>query len=1597
MCKRAYKMTSLMLVIVILFTILAPTCQPLMPAGAYAAAREAVPLFRNDLLTGEGLTALTPDIFTPGVSTSKISAPGMLTSEELTSKMLASKMLPSDIMALNIPETGIDSTGSTLKVGEQSVSAQPCAVEFEHAAYYALRSDDYVYIPVVLTGEMVSGADVPVNYATSDGTAVAGVDYQPASGTLSITRADLARQYNFIKIKLIKNSGTGDKIFQLTLSNPPPGVVLGDQYQAVVTIRSSYDYAAGAAWVDLYNGQSGDTGIGNWDGISPPDTFGAKEDTLYGSVKTLSVSSYINGIQEGTQGFQTKKAYRMSGLQFEWRTRHDGPVYAIISSQPGTVSANFDTLPPSTSRVGQVNEHTFNFNTYSISSKNSKSPLYVGFYAEKPSGFLELLNAKIQKKQYDFHVSIPSGSALEVAGKRYESSFTGRFTYDGSEKLKAIAPAGHSFLGWDYYLPNGDSGQLTDDDGEITINDLVTKMGNVFNLYEAQNLGIQLRPVFTRNTYIITVSSTPGGTATGGGSYLYGSEVTLKATPSSGNVFSHWSIAGEEPVDDNPWIFTAEKHLTVTANFVKGYKITAEASPPEGGTAVIEGKTMENAPITARATRNPGYRFVSWTKDTPLPLGTLVSTNADYFFNAIEDIHLVANFELIQSNISVEAYPTSGGKVSGSGVYSYGSAVALEAVPYSDYEFVNWTENGQEVSSSAAYNFPLTTETDRVFTANFSLKPGNFSMTPCSQFVGEPVTFDASLIFKDNAGITFDWQFGDGSSASGEKVSHAYTTAGKYEIILVARKGSQELVNKTREITIMEPLPPEQSDFRVEPRGVSRVAPGGKTSWTVVFTNNGVPMANKVINVNDELLGGSVDITTGAAGEAAYETSVPASQPQYGLYNVTFSHDTLAAARLLQVFSSSVTLTGQVFDSYSGRRIAGVQVSAGGQTALTDSEGKYTITGLPSGDCVLAAVLDGYQVASHELDLVSSASVCNIPLVRYIPGTLPVIGLVYSERSDSVRGVDRFFPYGEGLPLKFNVTIDWRGHAPGAVNFILPDRTVAGTLEGAGGYTASRVIDVGSEIIPGGRLYVQLVTETGVESAPVDAMIEVTPPPPFDPGLQVIEVPGIERMTIAQDMPFVGGSLISADLGRVKTEVEIDEDGTASLYLGVVCAKKEADPEDLISSLVGPEKFKEIKELYKEIQKSNSMVKTGFDYEVIVGGKYVFVYDQENKEWDFTEGWLVINGSGEYTATAYAMTPILIPVYIQAKVGGSLTVYAGVTPQELEKWQVTMTPEMWLRVAAGIGLADLISAEVFGKVHGQFTVILSRGEFDNWNVGATCGVKFVFFIFSYEESYTKRWSSDTGAQLAMILPDTGDLKPLSRDYLQRPSTWLPPEQSRVMAAADSETGGRKLEETVIQENVFPYSEPVLILTEEGPMLVWVADNPQRSDENRTEIQYSIFNGYSWSVAQAVYNDGTADFYPQAVPAAGWKGDLKNKTAAAVWTNMTKELGSSAGLNDLLAESQIAAAFYDQFKRTWTDVKSFSADGFQVTSPQVGAMDSLALVVWTRSVLPEVNESPFAVLYPQQSDIVFSQSNGRTWSEPQVAVAGAATGIDYFTA
>lgn len=68
--------------------------------------------------------------------------------------------------------------------------------------------------------------------------------------------------------------------------------------------------------------------------------------------------------------------------------------------------------------------------------------------------------------------------------------------------------------------------------------------------------------------------------------------------------------------------------------------------------------------------------------------------------------------------VIVDAEPEKGGTVEGQGEFYAEVNTTVRAIPAEGYYFINWTENGKEVSRSAEYSFRVTK--DRFLTANFS-------------------------------------------------------------------------------------------------------------------------------------------------------------------------------------------------------------------------------------------------------------------------------------------------------------------------------------------------------------------------------------------------------------------------------------------------------------------------------------------------------------------------------------------------------------------------------------------------------------------------------------------------------------------------------------------------------------------------------------------------------------------------------------------------------------------------------------------------------------------------------------------------------------
>ena len=145
------------------------------------------------------------------------------------------------------------------------------------------------------------------------------------------------------------------------------------------------------------------------------------------------------------------------------------------------------------------------------------------------------------------------------------------------------------------------------------------------------------------------------------------------------------------------------------------YTIQVAANNTDYGVAAIsgDGNFASGETATATATPNTGYAFVNWTEN-----GEVVSTSAEYGFIVTANRQLVANFEH-EYQITAEVAPEDAGVVSGQGAYIHGNTVILTANPNEGYFFVNFTENGTEVSNSARYEFTATEP--RSLVANFDI------------------------------------------------------------------------------------------------------------------------------------------------------------------------------------------------------------------------------------------------------------------------------------------------------------------------------------------------------------------------------------------------------------------------------------------------------------------------------------------------------------------------------------------------------------------------------------------------------------------------------------------------------------------------------------------------------------------------------------------------------------------------------------------------------------------------------------------------------------------------------------------------------------
>lgn len=218
-------------------------------------------------------------------------------------------------------------------------------------------------------------------------------------------------------------------------------------------------------------------------------------------------------------------------------------------------------------------------------------------------------------------------------------------------------------------------------------------------------------------TYTVTASSGPGGSVTPGSlSVVQDAAATFTLSPETGYSIGGASGCGGTLNGDVYTTGAITAPCTVTASFVPAY-YAVDVVVTAGGTINPSSETVAHgASVSFTVSAEPGYSIRSISGCNGRLEGDTYTT-APVTGPCTVSGSFVQGAQLPLYTIALSASPTDGGSVSGGGIYREGEQVVVSASAGPGHYFIDWTEGGVTVTTSAAYSFYVAGV--RSLTANF--------------------------------------------------------------------------------------------------------------------------------------------------------------------------------------------------------------------------------------------------------------------------------------------------------------------------------------------------------------------------------------------------------------------------------------------------------------------------------------------------------------------------------------------------------------------------------------------------------------------------------------------------------------------------------------------------------------------------------------------------------------------------------------------------------------------------------------------------------------------------------------------------------------
>ncbi|MGC9942288.1 MAG: cadherin-like beta sandwich domain-containing protein, partial [Verrucomicrobiota bacterium] len=387
--------------------------------------------------------------------------------------------------------------------------------------------------------------------------------------------------------------------------------------------------------------------------------------------------------------------------------------------------------------------------------------------------------------------------------------------------------------------------------------------------------------------------------------------------------------------------------------------------------------------------------------------------------------------------IGTSASPALGGTTSGGGSVAIGSPVTVVATPNANFLFVNWTENGAPVSTSASYSF--TAARNRSLVANFASGNANLSSLVLSSGALSPNFDPATLNYTETVAypvtsLTITPTLADGTAtvtvngsavASGSASGSIPLTVGQNTIttVVTAQGGATEtytlVVTRAAPSANANLLSLLSSDGELTPAfasgtlAYSESVPNATTSIvltptvadaTATVTVNGIAVASGTPSASIPLIVGpnTIDIVVTAQDGVTTQTytevvtRAPSSNANLaslvlssGSLSPAFAEATTSYTDTVPDTTSAITVTSTLADPTATVTVNGNAVTSGtasGSIAL--SAGANTIT-------IVVTAQDGITTQTYTLTVTQAAqpaAATDEPLLG--PTGLALLGLL---------------------------------------------------------------------------------------------------------------------------------------------------------------------------------------------------------------------------------------------------------------------------------------------------------------------------------------------------------------------------------------------------------------------------------------------------------------------------------------------------------------------------------------------------------------------------------------------------------------------------